>query len=395
MILRSGASEFSFGGVGQDSSKTRLVWTLAWKGAFSLKFRTWLTLIGLAMGTFALTTFGSMVVHFHKMASRFENYAEGKIFIRDRSGFFGAGAIEKDELLTLSQMAGVKEVIPMIVARLHSRELMAFGLPQIVLGVPKEKLPELFKDTPLLWGSWPENSGDSLLGIDVAEEQGNLHSSSFTYAGKKFRVSGVMARTDGPEDHQVTVPLSDLEKLLGREGLVSYGVVIPKPGESASALAQLIGNKHSNWDVLPPTLVSQGIRGSERLWGALTMGVGFLTVLIGGIGILTVMMMAVRERIREIAILKVLGASRSQIFLLFLFEAFILSLLGSVAGLLLGMVFILGVSHPLARQGMVLFEPTTLLIFLSFFLALVLSLLGGLYPAFYGAKIKPADVLRT
>jgi putative ABC transport system permease protein len=369
------------------------VWTLAWRGVFSYKFRVWLTLFGVALGVFAFTTMGSMAVHFRRMSNRFQHYVSYKLFIRERSGFLGGGALEEKELLSLSADQKVDRVIPIVLARLHSHEIVVFGLPQIVLGIPISEIPSLLKDVPLLWGRYPQSNDECLLGANIAQEDPDLQRSLFHYDGQVLKVAGVMSRTNGQEDQEAILSLSTLENLTGRNGIVSYGIVTAKPSISLDSLASTIEAQHPHWEVIPPKLLFQNIQKSEILWDALTAGTGLLAVIIGGIGILTIMMMAVQEQIKEIAILKSLGAGHLQIFFIFFLQSLLISGIGSLLGLSAGLLFVEKANGILAKQGMVLFEPTAGFLGTGFLLAILLSLFGGLYPALYGSRIRIAEAL--
>lgn len=336
---------------------------------------------------------GAMAFHFHKLASRFESAVGGKIFIRERSGFFGAGAIDEQQLLQLKKEPGVSDVIPLMVARLHAHEIFVIGFPEITLGIPLEKIPSLLKDVSFLWGRYPENPEECLLGINIATQEG-MHPDSFEYEGKKFRVAGVLARTNGPEDEEMILPLSSLQAVLGRHRLVSYGVVIPQNENQADTLAETLGQKYTLWQVVPPSLLSREIKKSAVLWNFLTLGTGVLSAFIGGILILVVMMMAVRERIKEIAVSSIVGASRFQIFMGFILESLFLSFWGSLIGLTAGFSAVTMANGIFAKQGIILFEPNLKLIGYAFVLSIGLSLFGGFYPAWYGASLEPAEALR-
>lgn len=353
-----------------------------------------LTFLGLAVGTFALTSMGSMALHFHRMAARFGTYVQGKIFIRERTGFFGAGAISEHEIERVKQESGIAEAVPLLVSRLRSNEFIVFGLPEVVVGLPLYQIPALFGDVPLLSGRWPERSDECALGIDVAREVSGQSQNFFIYQGKRFRVSGVMARTDGPEDREVLAALPAVQKLLGRDGLVSYGILIPNPGFPVEPVVWRVAAAHPHWEILSPAFLSEQVKKSEALWDVLTVGVGVIAALVGGVGILIVMMMAVEERIPEIAVSKALGASRAQIFTLFMLESLLFSVIGSLIGFAVTLVFIRAASPFLMRQGMVLFESSAWLLVLDFGAALVLALIGGLYPAILGSQIKPSEALR-
>lgn len=345
----------------------------------------------MAVGTFALTAMGAMAIHFHNMASRFDGYAAGKLFIREEAGFFGAGAIPESRIASLSRLRGVKNVIPILISRLDPGEVLVFGFPKIALGLPVDRIPILLHDVPLARGRWPQSGGECALGADVA---GDAARTTFTYLGKVFTVSGVMGRTDGQEDEEMVVPLRSLESLLGRNGMVSYGIVIPDGSVPEQSLARAIVDLDPHLQVLPPEILRRDVRRSELLWDTLTLGTGAIAALVGGIGILTVMMMSVQERIGEIAVARALGADAKQIFSLFLMEASILSFIGSALGFSAGMAFTAAANRFLERDGMILFQPTPALAIFSLALSVALAAAGGLYPAWRGARMEIAAAIR-
>ena len=126
----------------------------------------------------------------------------------------------------------------------------------------------------------------------------------------------------------------------------------------------------------------------------LTLAVGALggvSLAVGGIGILTIMTITVRERRREIGLLRALGAARRQILVLFLSEAVALAILGGLVGLFLGAggAWLIGVSLPAlpthtAWDFVLLAEVTAALI----------GLFAGVLPAMQAARLDPVTALR-
>lgn len=116
-----------------------------------------------------------------------------------------------------------------------------------------------------------------------------------------------------------------------------------------------------------------------------------ISLVVAGLSIMTVMLVSVHERTREIGIKKAIGASRRRILIEFLVESFILCLMGSLFGLFLGMFLMytgcLFLGLPFAvNRGM---------IFFYFALSVGIGVLFGVYPANKAAKLKPVDALST
>ena len=118
--------------------------------------------------------------------------------------------------------------------------------------------------------------------------------------------------------------------------------------------------------------------------------VGAISLLVASLSIMTVMLVSVNERTREIGIKKAIGASRSSIMVEFLFEAVLISLIGCVTGLLLG--------YAISASGATLMEITFPLnsktILPSVVFSLVTGIVFGVYPAYKASKLAPVDALR-
>ncbi|HEY3418599.1 MAG TPA: FtsX-like permease family protein, partial [Armatimonadota bacterium] len=122
----------------------------------------------------------------------------------------------------------------------------------------------------------------------------------------------------------------------------------------------------------------------------LLAGIASVSLLVGGIGIMNIMLVSVTERTREIGIRKAIGARRQDILLQFLIESMVLSLLGGIVGILLGL---LG-SWLLARITGWAIAVSLSSVVLSFTFAALVGIFFGLYPAQKASKLDPIDALR-
>lgn len=130
----------------------------------------------------------------------------------------------------------------------------------------------------------------------------------------------------------------------------------------------------------------------EQTTGTLTLFLGAvaaISLVVGGIGIMNIMLVSVTERTREIGIRKALGATYNVIVTQFLIEAVVISLMGGIIGIVLG----IGASHligTLSGMSTVISIPT---IILSFCFSMAIGLVFGIYPARKAAKLNPIDAL--
>ena len=118
-------------------------------------------------------------------------------------------------------------------------------------------------------------------------------------------------------------------------------------------------------------------------------GIAAISLVVGGIGIMNIMLVSVTERTREIGVRKALGATYSVIVTQFLIEAVVISLMGGIIGIILG----IGSSKLIGMaSGMstVISIPT---IVMSFAFSMAIGLIFGIYPARKAAKLNPIDAL--
>lgn len=217
----------------------------------------------------------------------------------------------------------------------------------------------------------------------------------------QFRVIGVLEAKGqflGVDlDDAAYIPTARALELYNRDGMmkidVAYGESVPAATVVASIKAALTG-RHGREDF---TIVTQEdmLRTLSNILDILTMAVGALgsiSLLVGGVGIVTIMTIAVSERTGEIGLLVALGAPRRTILGLFLGEAVALSALGGVIGLLLG----IGLAQfiHLAVPALPVHTPVTFVV-LAEGIAIAIGLLAGVLPARRAAQLDPVAALRS
>ncbi|WP_269524421.1 ABC transporter permease [Coraliomargarita parva] len=122
-------------------------------------------------------------------------------------------------------------------------------------------------------------------------------------------------------------------------------------------------------------------------------GIAGISLLVGGIGIMNVMLASVSERIREIGVRKAIGARSHDIFIQFLAEAVVISVLGGLLGLAVS-VGLLGLARDFIPDGgAISVLPVTAMIY-GFFFSTTIGLVSGIYPAMRAARLDPIEALR-
>ena len=220
-------------------------------------------------------------------------------------------------------------------------------------------------------------------------------------AEERYRVIGVLESKGDfvgyDLDDCVFIPTGRALDLFNREGLMEIDVLY-SPGspvdELVSRIKQVLIARHGREDF---TVVTQEkmleVLGS--ILNILTFAVGAIgsiSLLVGGVGILTIMTISVAERTSEIGLLQALGTERKKILGLFLFEAATLASLGGLAGLVTGVGSALLIAAILPALPV---HISWFYILMAEGLAVVLGLLAGVLPARHAASLNTVDALRA
>lgn len=224
-------------------------------------------------------------------------------------------------------------------------------------------------------------------------------------AGIPFKVIGILQAKGGSgfqdPDDQVMVPVGAVQKyFVGGDAVRTIGVSVTEADQmdaTSAELTALLRDRHelaaSDDDDFSVFDQTQLLEAASSISGTLTLllgGIASISLVVGGIGIMNIMLVSVRERTREIGIRKAIGARGRDILAQFLVEALTLSLLGGLIGIVVG----LSVSALVARiAGWAFsFNPSTIVTALLFSLAV--GVVFGVWPARQAARLDPITALR-
>jgi len=274
------------------------------------------------------------------------------------------------------------------------------GQSVIMLGIDEDymKLRPAWK----LRGSWFTSDSSIILGSSVAEDSKLEPGDLWTLPEKNetLRVSAVLGRTNTQDDGFVFMPRRTLQRISGLEGKLVLILIKAMKVDQTDALVASLKADEVDMNVFPLSELLGTISALMASTRVFVSAIILIAIILGGVGVLNTVLMAVFERTREIGMMKAMGGSRSDMFKLVWAETMLTTLLGGLVGVGLAVVSsrlveaIIRGMIPYAPKGSLIgFSLPTMLFCIG--LSLLLGLLAGFYPAFRAASIKPIEAIKT
>jgi putative ABC transport system permease protein len=390
---------------------------LSQSGVFSQRMRSFLTALGIAVGIASVVLLTSIGEGIHQFVlSEFTQFGTNIIGISPgvttTHGTPGAmisnvRPLTIDDALALEEIPEVLGVVPLVQGngpvehKEKTRRTYIFGV--------SHRVPEVWQMRVSGGRFLPDEDPRSarafvVLGSRVRDElfkSENPLGKPVRIGGERYRVIGIM-ESKGQMlgfdlDDAVYIPVARALSMFNRESLMEIDLLYQKgiPADQVIRKAKaILKGRHGIVDFTFTTQEDMlDVLGS--VLNVLTLAVGALggiSLFVGGIGILTIMTIAVQERTAEIGLLRAIGAGRGQILALFIGEAMALSSMGGLAGLVLGMggAFILGFAIPALPT-----HTPLLYVFLAEVLAIFIGLVSGVVPAWHASRLDPVEALRS
>jgi putative ABC transport system permease protein len=280
------------------------------------------------------------------------------------------------------------------------------GAPNLVFSTPSER----FQTNQLVAGAFPKASGEIAVDVDLAKREkldvGRNVGLATRTGVQPVRIVGTFRFADADTIGGATltaVTLADAQRWFDREGRVNAVVVAAAPGVGPDSLARRISAQ-----VPPDVRVETGQQNSDRQADDISNDLGFLrdflfvfaaiAVLVGAFIIFNVFSITVAQRVREMAMLRTIGASRRQIMRSVLIEAVVIGLIASIIGIGVGVLFAMllnrifdAVGFGLPTAGITLQARTVIV---PLIVGVVVTLIAAIIPAIRATRVPPVAVLR-
>jgi putative ABC transport system permease protein len=229
-------------------------------------------------------------------------------------------------------------------------------------------------------------SGAAALGVGVG--------GTYAFAGKPFRVVGIFHSQDTWQDGGAFAPLSTVQALAKKPGLLTAIYVGVKPGHDRAAVAADIVAAAPQLTAISEVSQLGEVDQGVELMDAANLAISVLAVVIGAIGVMNTMVMSVFERTREIGILRAIGWRGSRILRLILGESLVLCVAAAGVGVGLGVLAVWAVQQLPAIENLLEPRYSAEVFVRALAVAVGVALVGAAYPSFRAVRLTPMEALR-
>ncbi len=217
--------------------------------------------------------------------------------------------------------------------------------------------------------------------------------------GQEYSIVGVLEEIasggTGTDDDSVIIPSTVAQRLLKSGNVRSFMVQAASPQKVDSAIEKLntfllgIYNNSNAFSVFNQSAALTTLNDITGTMMVILGGIAVVSLVVGGIGIMNIMLVSVSERTKEIGIRKAIGAKRKNILVQFLIEALMVTGIGGIVGIILGITII---KFIVSRYVPPVYSPPWIAV--SFGISLIVGVVFGMFPAYKASRMNPIEALR-
>lgn len=382
--------------------------------------RTSLTMLGIIIGitsviliysigqgavkfiTNELSSFGTDYFQINPGSTQFSTFAGSKaLTLRD------VEAIKKDSSLT-----NIKNVAPFamtsvrVSANGEEEELLVYGITSEAMEILRPDIVEgeFITDEQVL-----ASDRVVVMGTDTVEKffgkDASVVGETLRIKNRAYRVVGVANSSSvlagGAINNALYIPIDEvINQLVGEERLQEIDISVKDPNtinQTIDDVEFLLRERHglkeddeNDFRIASAQDILTTVETVTSLLTAMIVGISAISLVVGGVGVMNIMLVSVTERTKEIGLLKAIGAKEKDILTQFLIEAMVMTGLGGVVGIILGISGAFAISQ-IAHIPFVVSLPA---IIIAVGVSMLVGIVFGLYPARRAAKLSPIDALR-
>jgi len=382
--------------------------------------RTSLTMLGIIIGitsviliysigqgavafiTNELTSFGIDYFQINPGSTQFSTVAGSETLT-----FEDLEAIKNDSTLTnIKSVAPIAFTSIIVSANGEEEELLVYGITNEVLSILR---PEVTEGEFITEEQETTSERAAVIGVDAAETFFGEHSTpvgeTININNKTFRITGVVESSSVLAgrfiNNSLFVPIHvAINEIIGKEKLQEIDVSVHDANlinQTIEDVENLLRDRHgldaddeNDFQIQSAQDMLSTVQTITGLLTAMIVAISGISLIVGGVGVMNIMLVSVTERTKEIGLLKAIGAKEKDILIQFLVESIVLTLIGGIIGIGLGISGAFVVSL-LFKIPFIVSVPT---IIVAVGVSTLVGIIFGLYPARRAARLSPIDALR-
>jgi len=316
-------------------------------------------------------------------------------------------AIENDTSLTnIKSVAPIAMASELVEANGEEDDLLIYGITHEVLDILR---PAVTDGEFITEEQETTSEKAAVIGIDVAEKFFGENSSpvgeTIRINNKTFQVTGVVESSSviagGFINNALFIPIDVvINEIVGEEKLQEIDISVHDPStinQTMEDVEALLRDRHNldeddenDFQIQSAQDMLSTVQTITDLLTVMIIAISGISLIVGGVGVMNIMLVSVTERTREIGLLKAIGAKEKNILTQFLVEACVMTLIGGIIGIILGVsgAFVISLAF---KIPFVISIPA---IIIAVGVSTLVGIIFGLYPARRAARLSPIDALR-
>jgi putative ABC transport system permease protein len=385
--------------------------------------RSLLTLLGIAIGIMAIISLMALGEGMQQAITGELSSLSDSIIISTGGGvfsLFGGGGSSSNEYFTerdifdIAHIQGIKDISTQLSGSARAEYNGETTIISLT-GMDTDVMMIQFGSTDLEAGSFLSEGDQNniMIGYTIAHETFDADisvGSRIRINGEKFFVTGIFAQQGmggiTSSDNVILMNSRDFKILTGQSNITSVYIRVYDVNEVESIATDIenaINENHGMKDFASATSMSSILDTIQSVIGILQLvlvAIASIALIVASIGIMNTMLTSVMERTREIGIMKAIGATNIDIMNIFIIEGILVSSIGGIIGIILGIFGSQGLTlilnNFMAMGGSSQLSPviTIMSVILAVSVSIIVGVLSSLYPAWKAARMSPIEAVR-